>query len=159
MHKSYPRLSTSFHQFGTKQTYRNLINVFPQVFITSRPNRLTEILSTFFHNFSSARDQTDLQKSYQRFSIIFHQLGTKETSRNLINIFPQFSITSRPNRLPEISSTFFHNFSSIRDKTELQRSDQLFTEFSLIWSELFDTIFVQFVWPADSIRPFYRRRG
>jgi hypothetical protein len=85
----------------------------------------------FLHNFSSILDQTDLQKSHQLFDTIFHQFGTKQICRNLIGFLAQFFINSGPNRLAEISPTFRHNFSSIRDQTHLQRSHQLLTQFSL----------------------------
>jgi hypothetical protein len=76
MRKSHRLCQRIFHQLGTKQTYRNLI----------------EVLAQFFINW----DQTNLQKSRPRLGTIFHQLG--------------------PNRLGDVSSTFSHNFSSIGTK-------------------------------------------
>jgi hypothetical protein len=76
--------------------------------------------------------------------------------RNVTDILTQFFINSGRNRRAEISPTFSHNFSSIQDQTDLQKShrlfDAIFIQFSFNSSELCDATFIQFVLPADSIR-------
>jgi hypothetical protein len=116
-------LHTIFHQLGTKQTCRNLIDVLAQFFIDW--------------------DQTDLQKSHRRLNTIFDELATKQNYRNLIDVLAQFFIDW--------------------DQTDLETSHRrfgtIFTQLSFSSSEFFEPIFLQFVSPADSLGQVEERLG
>jgi hypothetical protein len=96
MRKSHRFFDTIFHQFGTKQTCINLITFltqfsynFPSIGVSSCRN-LIDFLTQFFIN--SGQNKL-MQKFHQLFDRIFHQFGTKQTSRNVINFLTQFSHT------------------------------------------------------------------
>jgi hypothetical protein len=75
MQKAHRRLTQFSHNFPSIRASSciNLIDFLTQFSINSGPNRPVEISSTLSQNFSSIREQTDLQKSHQLFDTIFTQ--------------------------------------------------------------------------------------